>query len=217
MRRGLRRKAKALRPAEALSPRPPRRGPTPQCLGWDTNSPIRPRLGSATTSSPPSRPTPLTKRHVQSIRPTTPATSAECWHSTGRMTDGTGDRAQQGLPTTVLITVPPADTRTALCYLTPAPRTKQRGRSSPGPCSLSNSRASSETPRQGLGRTIPSPPRPRPGSSRILVASASTVPLASRPICLSAPGHTYYVSHDGQGIATGAMGQWSNLLFTIPY
>ena len=92
LRRGLRRKAKALRPAEALSPRPPRRGPAPQCLGWDTNSPIRPRLGSATTSSPPSRPTPLTKRHVQSIRPTTPATSAARWHSTGRVTDGTGDR-----------------------------------------------------------------------------------------------------------------------------
>ena len=97
LRRGLRRKAKALRPAEALSPRPPRRGPAPQCLGWDTNSPIRPRLGSAKTSSPPSRPTPLTKCHVQPIRPTTLATSAARWHSTGRMTDGTGDRAQQGL------------------------------------------------------------------------------------------------------------------------
>ena len=120
--------------AEALSPRPPRRGPAPQYR--DTNSPIRPRLGSATTSSPPSRPTPLTKRHVQSIRPTTPATSAARWHSTGRMTDGTGDQTQQGLPTTMLITVPPADTRTALCYLTPAPRTKRRGGSSPGPCSL---------------------------------------------------------------------------------
>ena len=115
LRRGLRRKAKALRPAEALSPRPPRRGPAPQCLGWDTNSPIRPRLGSATTSSPPSRPTPLTKRHVQLMRPTTPATSAARWRSTSRMTDGTGDRAQQELPATVLITVPPADTRTALC------------------------------------------------------------------------------------------------------
>ena len=134
LRRGLRRKAKALRPVEALSPRPPRRGPAPQYQ--DTNSPIRPRLGSATTSSPPSRPTPLTKCHVQPIRPTTLATSAARWHSTGRMTDGIGDRAQQGLPTTVLITVPPADTRTALCYLTPALRTKWHGGSSPGPCSL---------------------------------------------------------------------------------
>ena len=74
------------------------------------------------------------------MRPTTPATSAVRWRSTGRMTDGTGDRAQQGLPATVLITVPPADTRTVLCYLTPAPRTKRRGRSSPCPCSLGNSR-----------------------------------------------------------------------------
>ena len=192
---------------------PARRGPAPQGLGQDTNSLIRLRLGSATTSSPPSRPTPLTKRHVQLMRPTTPATSAARWRSTGRVTDGTGDRAQQGLPATVLITVPPADTRTALCYLTPAPRTKRRGGSSPGPCSLGISMkdqllasASSETPRQGLGRTILSPPRPRPSSSRILAAFASTVPLASRPIRLSAPSHTYYISHDWQGTATGAMG-----------
>ena len=70
------------------------------------------------------------------MRPTTPATSAVRWRSTGRVTDGTGDQAQQGLPATMLTTVPPADTRTALCYLTPAPRTKRRGGSSPGPCSL---------------------------------------------------------------------------------
>ena len=158
------------------------------------------------------------------MRPTTPATSAARWRSTGRMTDGTGDRAQQGLPTTMLITVPPADTRTALCYLTPMPRTKRRGGSSSGPCSLRISMkdqliasASSETPRQGLGCTIPSPPRPRPGSSRILIDSASTAPLASRPIHVSVPGHTYYVSHDGQGTATGVMERRSNLLFTIPY
>ena len=46
-------------------------------------------------------------------------------------------------------------------------------------CSVS---ASSETPRQGLGCALPSPPRPRLGSSRILVASASIAPLAGRPI-----------------------------------
>ena len=179
------------RPKLSTPPRPSRRGPALQGLGRDTNSPIRPRLGSATTSSPPSRPTPLTKRHVQLMRPTTPATSALRWHSTGRMIDGTRDRAQQGLPTTVLITVPPADTRTALCYLTPTPRTKWHGGSSLGPCSLGISMkdqliasASSETPQQGLRRTIPSLPRSRLGSSRILVASASIVPLASRPICL---------------------------------
>ena len=39
----------------------------------------------------------------------------------------------------------------------------------------------------------------------------------SRPIRLSVPGHTYYDSHDWQGTVTGAMGQRSNLLFTIPY
>ena len=95
------------RPKPSAPPRPSRRGPAPQGLGRDTNFPIRPRLGSTTTSSPPSRPTPLTKHHVQLMRPTTPATSAARWHSTGRMTNGTGDRAQQGLPTTVLIAVPP--------------------------------------------------------------------------------------------------------------
>ena len=63
--RGLRRKAKALRPTEALSLGPPRRGPASQCVGWDANSPIRPRLGSATTSSTLPRPAPLTRRHVQ--------------------------------------------------------------------------------------------------------------------------------------------------------
>ena len=158
------------------------------------------------------------------MRPTTPATSAAHWHSSDRTTDGTRDRAQQGLPATVLITVPSADTHTALCYLTPVPRTKQRGRSSPCPCSLGNSRKAQllvlhlvRDPRQGLGRTFPSPLRPRPGSSRILVDSASAAPLASRPIRVSAPGHTYYDSHDGQGTATGAMGRRSNLLFTIPY
>ena len=51
-------------------------------------------------------------------------------------------------------------------------------------CSFS---ASPETPRQGLGRTFPSPLRPRPGSSRILVASASTIPLVGCPIHLMRP------------------------------
>ena len=74
--------------------------------------------------------------------------------------------------------------------------------------------ASSETPRQGLRRTIPSPPRPRPGSSRILVVSASTTPLAGRPIRVSTPGCAY-VSHDWQG-----QGRWDGgriSFFTIPH
>ena len=80
-------------------------------------------------------------------------------------------------------------------------------------CSVS---ASSETPRQSLGRAIPSPPRPRPGSSRILIASASIAPLAGRPIRVSIPSYAY-VSHDWQGMAKRAMGRRSNHLFTIPY
>ena len=63
-------------------------------------------------------------------------------------------------------------------------------------CSVS---ASSETPRQGLERAIPSHPRQRPGSSRIVVASASIAPLAGRPIRVSIPSYAY-VSHDWQGI-----------------
>ena len=116
---------------EALSPRP---RPARPRTGYQFSDSPEAGLGNNLVTSVPTDS--LTKRHVQSIRPTTPATSAARWHSTGRMTDGTGDRAQQGLPTTVLIAVPPADTRTALCYLTPAPRTKRRGGSRPGPCSL---------------------------------------------------------------------------------
>ena len=52
------------------------------------------------------------------MRPTTPATSAARRHYIGRMNDGTGDR------------------NTALYCLTPAPRTKWRGGSGPGPSSL---------------------------------------------------------------------------------
>ena len=50
--------------------------------------------------------------------------------------DGTGDRTGQGLPATVLGTVPITDARTALCYLTPAPGTTRRGESSSGHYSL---------------------------------------------------------------------------------
>ena len=80
-------------------------------------------------------------------------------------------------------------------------------------CSVSTS---SETPRQGLGRAIPSLPRLRPGSSRILIASASIAPLAGRPIRVSIPSYAY-VSHDWQGMAKRVMGRRSNHLFTIPY
>ena len=76
--------------------------------------------------------------------------------------------------------------------------------------------ASSETPQQGLGRTIPSLPLLGPGSSHILIASASIAPLACRPIRVSIPSYAY-VSHDWQGMAKRAMGRRSNHLFTIPY
>ena len=46
------------------------------------------------------------------------------------------DKMGQGLPAAVLSTMPTADTRTALCCLTPAPRTARHGESSTGPCSL---------------------------------------------------------------------------------
>jgi len=67
------------------------------------------------------------------------------------------DRTGQGLPATVLGTVPPADACTTLCYLTPTPRTARRGESGPGPCSLEISvqdqllPPSLGNPLQGLG------------------------------------------------------------------
>ena len=157
------------------------------------------------------------------MRPTTPATSAARWRSTGRVTDGTGDRAQQGLPATVLITVPPADTRTALCYLTLAPRTKRRGGSSPGPYSLGISMKDQLL----VLRLVRDPPTgPRTYYSFSASAEAGLVPHPRRlrlnrpPGRLSHPfnttGRTRYVSHDRQGTATGAMGQRSNLLFYHP-
>ena len=116
-------KASDERPKPSAPPRPSRRGPLAEAPPRNASAGI-PILRFArgwarqTTSSPPSRPTPLTKRHVQLMRPTTPATSATRRHCTGRMTDGTGDR------------------NTALCCLTPAPRTKWCGGLSPGPSSL---------------------------------------------------------------------------------
>ena len=50
--------------------------------------------------------------------------------------DGTGDRTGQGLPGTVLGTVPITDARIALYYPTPAPGTTRCGESSPGHYSL---------------------------------------------------------------------------------
>jgi len=53
-----------------------------------------------------------------------------------RVIDGTGDRTEQGLPATVLSTLPMTDGRAMLCYLIPAPGTARRGESSLGHYSL---------------------------------------------------------------------------------
>ena len=101
------------------------------------------RLGK-TTPSPPPRPTSRTRRHVRLARSTAPTISAErrldtaAW-PTGRQSHrsrAARDRTGQGLPTTVLGTVPTIDACTALCYLTPAPETTRRAESSPGYYSL---------------------------------------------------------------------------------
>ena len=83
-------------------------------------------------------------RHIQLTCPTTPATSAERRHDTAEWPTrreshrrhAVQDRTGSGLPAAVLGTVPTADTRAALCCLTPAPRTARHEKSSPGPCSL---------------------------------------------------------------------------------
>ena len=127
----------------SASPRPSRPRPRPARprMGYRfSDSPEAPRIkprmkyrfydsleaGSATTSSPPSRPTSLTKRHASNHSRNISRTSAQY----NRVADGTGDRTGQGLPAAVLDTVPITDARTALCYLIPAPGTARRGESS---------------------------------------------------------------------------------------
>ena len=212
-------------PAEALSPRPRPERPR---MGCQFSNSLEAGLGKQPHNLRPDR-TPLTKRHVRINVPNySRKTSAARGYSAGRATDGTGDRAQQGLPATVLITVLvtvlPTDTRTALCYLTPVPRTKRRGRSSPGPCSLCNSRRAQLLVLR-LARDPPTGPRTycsfSASAEARLVSHPRRLRLNYPPGRLShpfnAPECTRYVSHDWQGTATGAMGQWSNLLFTIPY
>ena len=68
------------RPKPSAPPRPSRRGPLVEAPPRKASAGI-PILrfvrgwARQTISSPPSRPTPLTERHVQLMRPTTPATS----------------------------------------------------------------------------------------------------------------------------------------------
>ena len=104
------------------------------------------------------------------------------------------DRTRQGLPAAMLGTVPTTDTRTALCYLTPAPRIARRGESSLGPCSLIISvqdqllPPSLGSPLQGLGSLgICAHRAPHDGS-----ASAPTEP---RLFTLSTYSDRYVVRH----------------------
>jgi len=91
------------------------------------------------------------------------------------------DRTRQGLPAAVLGTVPTADTRAALCCLTPAPRTARRGESSPGPCSLGIDEQDQLLP-LSLGYPLPGSCSLRTGACRAPhdgSASASTGPRFS--------------------------------------
>ena len=94
-RKGLRRKADSSPRqgplTEALSPEAPRIKPQTKYRFSDSLE-----ASSATTSSPPSRPTSLTKRHVQLMRPTTPATSAARRRSTAEWPTGRETRLDRG-------------------------------------------------------------------------------------------------------------------------
>jgi len=133
----------------SASPRPSRLRPRPTRprMGHGfSDSPEAPRIkpqtkygfsdsleaGSATTSSPPSRPTSLTKRHASNHSRNVSRTSTQY----SRAADGTGDKTEKGLPATMLSTAPMTDARTTLCHLIPAPGTAQRGESGLGHYSL---------------------------------------------------------------------------------
>ena len=128
-------------PAKALLPRPRPERPRTGCQLSDS---LEVGLGKQTRNLRPDR-TPLTKRHVWINAPNyshkRQSHTGTVWaeRPTGQ---GTG-RNRGYLPLC-----------SSLCYLTPVPRTKQHGRSSPCPCSLGISMkdqliasASSETPR----------------------------------------------------------------------
>ena len=125
--------------------------------------------------------------------------------------------------------------RLLCCQLLHQGRTR-RGESEPGSCNLRTSEPTApprSRPPIGLGRTNRVPPRPRlpvgPRANWPCSASpeAGLVPQPRRlrlkshsgrlshPI--NAPSCPHYVSHDRQYATTGATGQRSNRLFTIPY
>ena len=120
-----------LRLAEAPSPEAPRRKASDEVpilrlsRGLLGNDPVT--AASTDFSDKTSRPI-NASNHSRNVSRTTAQYS--------EVADGTGDRTGQGLPTTVLGTVPITDARTALCYLIPAPGTARHGESSPGHYSL---------------------------------------------------------------------------------
>ena len=109
----------------------------------------------------------------------------------------------QGLPAAVLGTVPTTDARTALCYLTPAPRTTRRGQSSPGHYSLGISVQDQLLPPclgnllQGLGNLgIRARRAPHDGSA--------SAPIEPRLSTLSAYSDRHVVHHALLEAITGA-------------
>ena len=163
--------------------------------------------------------------HLPSRHSTTRRHSTAKWQTRrpSRQHPAIHDGIVQGLPATVLP------------KLLHQGRTR-RGESEPGSCDLGTSEPTApprSRPPIGLGRTNRVPPRPRlpvgPRANWPCSASpeAGLVPQPRRlrlkshsgrlshPI--NAPSYPHYVSHDRQYAATGATGQRSNRLFTIPY
>ena len=123
-----------------------------------------------------------------------------------------------------------------LCCPTPTTRTTRRGESGLGPCNLGISGPTAPSRPRPLGkasdpliplrlaRDPPEGPRTNCSCSASPEAGLVTQPHRLRLIRLSgklshpinAPSCTHYVSHDRQCTTTGATGQRSNLLFTIP-
>ena len=123
-----------------------------------------------------------------------------------------------------------------LCCRTPAPRITRRGESWLGPCNLGISAPTAPSCPRPLDKASDSliplcltrdpPEGPRTNCSCSASPEAGLLPQPRRlrlkrlsgklshPI--NAPSCTHYISHDRQCTTTGATGQRSNLLFTIP-
>ena len=113
--------------AEALSPRP---RPKRLRMGCQFSDSLEAGLGKHTRNLRPDQ-TPLTKRHVQINAPNY-SRKRQPHSGTVRAERPTGQGTGRNRGYLPLCS--------SLCYLTPVPRTKQHGRSSPCPCSLRNRR-----------------------------------------------------------------------------